>query len=58
MFSGPGLKLLGASGTFPKLRELERIRTMIELQVAHMVRLIDDLLDVSRITSGKIEVSR
>jgi signal transduction histidine kinase len=31
-----------------------RVREMMERQVMHMVRLIDDLLDVSRITSGKI----
>jgi CheY-like chemotaxis protein len=29
-------------------------RDMIERQVAHMARLVDDLLDVSRITRGKI----
>jgi PAS domain S-box-containing protein len=29
-------------------------REMIQRQVDHMVRLVDDLLDVSRITSGKI----
>jgi PAS domain S-box-containing protein len=34
------------------------IRPMMERQVIHMVRLIDDLLDVSRITSGKIELKR
>jgi signal transduction histidine kinase len=33
---------------------VERVRGMMERQVGHMVRLIDDLLDVSRITSGKI----
>ena len=31
---------------------------MMERQVSHMVRLIDDLLDVSRITSGKIRLQR
>jgi PAS domain S-box-containing protein len=31
---------------------------MIERQVEHMVRLVDDLLDVSRITRGKIELRR
>jgi CheY-like chemotaxis protein len=30
----------------------------MERQVAHMVRLIDDLLDVSRITSGRIQLRR
>ncbi|RZL09761.1 MAG: hybrid sensor histidine kinase/response regulator [Rubrivivax sp.] len=31
-------------------------RQIIERQVAHMTRLVDDLLDVSRITQGKIEL--
>ena len=31
---------------------------MIERQVEHVVRLVDDLLDVSRITRGKIELRR
>jgi PAS domain S-box-containing protein len=31
---------------------------LMERQVNHMVRLIDDLLEVSRITSGKIELRR
>lgn len=33
-------------------------RTIIERQVQHLVRLVDDLLDISRITRGKIELSR
>jgi PAS domain S-box-containing protein len=35
---------------------IDTIRPMMERQIGHMVRLIDDLLDVSRITSGKIEL--
>ena len=35
-----------------------RTREMMDRQVRHMVRLIDDLLDVSRITRGKIELQR
>ncbi|MDB4971135.1 MAG: chemotaxis protein methyltransferase CheR [Myxococcales bacterium] len=35
---------------------LERERTIIERQVRHVVRLVDDLLDVSRITRGKVEL--
>jgi signal transduction histidine kinase/PleD family two-component response regulator len=31
-------------------------RTVIERQVSHLTRLVDDLLDVSRITRGKIEL--
>lgn len=36
----------------------ERAQGVIERQVQHMVRLIDDLLDVGRITSGKLELQR
>jgi PAS domain S-box-containing protein len=36
----------------------EKVWGMMERQVAQMVRLIDDLLDVSRITRGKIELRR
>jgi signal transduction histidine kinase len=35
---------------------LERERTVIERQTRHLVRLVDDLLDVSRIARGKIEL--
>ena len=34
------------------------VRTMMERQLKHLVRLVDDLLDVSRITRGKIELRR
>jgi CheY-like chemotaxis protein len=37
---------------------LQRERTLIERQVRHLTRLVDDLLDVSRITRGKIELKR
>jgi signal transduction histidine kinase/ActR/RegA family two-component response regulator len=36
----------------------ERERKIIERQVAHLSRMVDDLLDVSRIASGKIELRR
>ena len=35
-----------------------RAIAVIERQVAHVVRMVDDLLDVSRITTGKIELRR
>lgn len=37
---------------------LDYLRPILERQVALMVRLIDDLLEVSRITSGKIHLQR
>ncbi len=36
----------------------DEVRSMMERQTHHMVRLIDDLLDVSRITRGKLELRR
>ncbi len=36
----------------------DKERGVIERQVAHLTRLVDDLLDVSRITRGKIELKR
>ena len=43
------MKLRGADGS-------ERERTVIERQVTHLTRLVDDLLDVSRIARGKVEL--
>lgn len=37
---------------------LVRVTAMMERQVAHMVRMVDDLLEVSRISRGKIELQR
>jgi signal transduction histidine kinase len=36
----------------------ERIRETMERQVNHLVRLVDDLLEVSRITRGKVELRK
>ena len=36
----------------------ERVGDMMDRQVNHMVRLVDDLLEVSRITSGKIALRK
>ena len=35
-----------------------QVREMMERQLAHLVRLVDDLLDVSRITLGKVTLKR
>jgi CheY-like chemotaxis protein len=37
---------------------LREERAVIERQVRHMIRLVDDLLDVSRITRGKVELRK
>ena len=44
--------LLKAKG--PPVPELQWAREVIDRQVQQMTRLIDDLLDTSRIRSGKI----
>jgi PAS domain S-box-containing protein len=47
------LKLAGHDG-----KAVEQIRTMMERQLTQMVRLVDDLLDVSRITRNRLELRR
>ncbi len=37
-------------------RTSQKERTVIDRQVRHLVRLVDDLLDVSRIATGKVEL--
>jgi PAS domain S-box-containing protein len=44
------MRIRGAAAFAPEL-------TIIERQVRHMVRLVDDLLDVSRIAGGKVELA-
>jgi signal transduction histidine kinase len=43
-----------------KLRDDQSTKelTIIERQVRHLIRLVDDLLDISRITRGKVELRR
>jgi signal transduction histidine kinase/CheY-like chemotaxis protein len=50
-----GLEILKRTGILPYQ---ESTRAMMERQVVHMARLIDDLLDVSRIDRGLIELQR
>jgi signal transduction histidine kinase len=38
--------------------DIERCRAIMERQVGQMVRLIDDLLDISRLTRGKIQLQK
>ena len=37
---------------------IQRVTDMMERQVKHMVRMVDDLLEVSRISRGKIELRK
>jgi PAS domain S-box-containing protein len=37
---------------------MEQARTMMERQVGHMVRLVEDLLDISRISRGKLQLRK
>jgi len=51
-----GLKIMRlANHTGPAV---DQAHGMMERQLGHMVRLIDDLLDLSRITNGKIELRK
>jgi PAS domain S-box-containing protein len=38
--------------------EADRVHDMLERQVGHMVRLVDDLMEVSRITRGNFELRK
>ena len=51
-----GLEILKISET--DRQALDQARGMIERQVLHLTRLIDDLLDVSRITRGAVQLRR
>jgi PAS domain S-box-containing protein len=51
-----GLDLLGMEGCDAETASWAR--TMMQQQVQHMVRLVDDLLDVSRIMRGKIQLRK
>ncbi|MGQ0640667.1 MAG: PAS domain-containing hybrid sensor histidine kinase/response regulator [Gemmatimonadaceae bacterium] len=44
--------------TGPRDSAVERVRDILERQVNHLVRLVDDLMEMSRITRGKIELRR
>ncbi len=43
---------------YPDQPPVKKVSEVIERQVVHLTRLVDDLLDVARINSGKIELQR
>jgi signal transduction histidine kinase len=51
-----GLHLLRMSA--PGSEPAAQAREMMERQLKHLIRLVDDLLEVSRISNGKIELQR
>ena len=51
-----GLEVMKLAHDQPQL--IEQTREIMEREVQHMVRLIDDLLDVSRITQGRFELRK
>ncbi|MEW7848603.1 ATP-binding protein [Massilia aurea] len=51
-----GLSVMRLSGDNPAA--MAKVRDMMERQVGHMVHLIDDLLDIARISGGKLELKR
>lgn len=46
------------SRLYPDAGEITKVREVIERQVAQLTRLVDDLLDVARITTGKVTLQR
>ena len=43
---------------YPNQAPVRKVTEVIERQVTHLTRLVDDLLDVARINAGKIELQR
>jgi signal transduction histidine kinase/CheY-like chemotaxis protein len=43
---------------FPATERVRVVTQVVERQVSHLTRLVDDLLDVARITSGKVNLQR
>lgn len=51
-----GLEVLRLAGSNPETAA--KVRDMMRRQLSHLVHLIDDLLDVARINSGKLELRK
>jgi signal transduction histidine kinase/ActR/RegA family two-component response regulator len=50
-----GLEILRAGAP---AEQAEKIREMMQRQLQHLVRMVDDLLDVSRVTLGKVSLKK
>ena len=51
-----GVELLDLARGRPEI--IEGVRVMMERQLQHLVHLVDDLLDLSRITRGEVQLQR
>jgi PAS domain S-box-containing protein len=51
-----GLQILRVAGADPGA--LAQVQEMLERQTNHLVRLVDDLMEVARVTRGRIELRR
>jgi PAS domain S-box-containing protein len=51
-----GLQILRLAGDEPAAAS--KVQEMLERQVNHLVRLVDDLMEVARVTRGRIELRR
>jgi PAS domain S-box-containing protein len=51
-----GLHVLRMAANNPQAHQ--KARAMMERQLSHLVRLVDDLLDMARISSGKVELKK
>jgi len=51
-----GLSVIRMSGGKPGVSD--KVHAMMERQVGHMVHLIDDLLDIARISGGKLQLKK
>src|SRR5690606_9501241 len=51
-----GIELMREAADRPAL--LESLRAMMDRQLAHLIHLVDDLLDLARVTRGEIQLQR
>ncbi|HVH98425.1 MAG TPA: response regulator [Enhygromyxa sp.] len=49
---------LDVLATDPSVTVVQTVRTIMERQGRHLTRLVDDLLDIARITSGKLKLRK